>query len=210
MKIEIWSDYACPYCYIAKSHLKKVLSDLNIKDVNFIHRVFMLEPGKANHPERTYLEGLNLSEEKLAKLKKIFAGIADLAKEAGLNYSIEGVPDVGTIDAHRLTLWAEEKNAGAELEDLIFHAYYIENKDISDHDVLLGFVDELGLNHDEAAEVLNSKAYMDRVFDDAEMANALEIDLVPHVFINDDHEVVGVINEKQMKIALQEAISAKN
>ncbi len=207
MKIEIWSDYACPYCYIAKTHLKKALADLNVNDVTITHRVFQLEPGKVNHPERTFIEGLHLDAEKLEKLQRNFAGITGLAKEAGLNYSMEGILDIGTIDAHRLTLWAEEKGAGSELGDLIFHAYYIDNKDISDHDVLLSFIDELGLNRNEAAHVLNSNAYMDRVFDDAEKADELDIDLVPHFFINDNHEVVGVINEKQMKATLQEALS---
>lgn len=209
MKIEIWSDYACPYCYIAKSHLKKALAELNVDDVTIRHRVFQLEPGKVNHPERTFIEGLNLDAEKLEKIKQNFAGIEALAKEAGLDYNMEGILDVGTIDAHRLTLWAEEKGAGSQLSDLIFHAYYIDNKDISDHALLLSFIDELGLNRSEAADVLNSNAYMNRVFEDAEKADELDIDLVPHLFINDDQEIIGVINKTQMMATLREALAEK-
>ena len=57
LNIEIWSDYTCPYCYIGKVQLLQVLKEMNITDVTFTHRVFLLDAGKESHPERTFLEG---------------------------------------------------------------------------------------------------------------------------------------------------------
>lgn len=209
MIIHFWTDYACPYCYIGKRHLMNALDALNISDQVIIHhRVFQLEPGKVSHPERTFAEGLNLATaEQKEHLKKTYARINRLAAEAGLNYNLEGMRDVATIDSHRLTLWAEEQGKGQELSERIYQAHFVENLDISSHSLLLDFIKELGLDADAARSVLESNRYMDRVFEDDAESVEKDIDLIPHFTFNGGFDVIGVVSQAQLEKALKEALA---
>ena len=80
LNIEIWSDYTCPYCYIGKVQLLQVLKAMNITDVTFTHRVFLLDAGKESHPERTFLEGLHLPSEQESVMSKKLVQIEALAE----------------------------------------------------------------------------------------------------------------------------------
>ena len=126
LNIEIWSDYTCPYCYIGKVQLLQVLKEMNITDVTFTHRVFLLDAGKESHPERTFLEGLHLPSEQESVMSKKLVQIEALAEKVGLRYQLAHIPDISTEAAHRLTLWAQEKGMHMALNSRIFKAYFEE------------------------------------------------------------------------------------
>lgn len=194
LKIEIWSDYTCPYCYIGKKQLFQVLEEMNISDYTIIHRVFLLDAGKESHPERTFLEGLHLPpNEKDGVLKKLMQ-IERLAETVGLHYDMNHIPDIATEDAHRLTLWAQEKNLHVPLNTRIFKAYFEECQDISNHDVLACLAEEVGLSKDKALTILSDRqAYRAELFKDFEEAAEREIDLVPYYFFNDRIDIMGIM-----------------
>lgn len=208
LHIDIWSDYACPYCYIGKKQLMQALQELGIDDVSTAHHVFVLEPGKVNHPERTFLEGLgDMTPEKAADVDRTFQNITAMAADVGLTYDMKNMRDVGTIDAHRLTLLAMAHNRHDALENILYDAYLCGGKDISSHAFLLEAGLAAGLAEDDVRAVLNdSKAYMDEVFEDFEDADAREIDLVPHFIFNDRYEIRGVMKIDAIKKVIQEAL----
>lgn len=213
LEIEVWSDYACPYCYIGKRQLKEVLAEMDIEDVRFRHRVFVLEPGKESRPEQSFFEGLNITDEgQKEKTLKIFDSISHMAAENGLDYKLMDIPDVSTIDAHRLTLWAQEQDEklSEKLSDLIFHTYFEKAQDISDRDILCDLAKEAGLDIKKACSYLSNDVVTDQIKADVKEAEEKDIDLVPHFFFNGDHDVLGVTTKALLREAVSEALNDQN
>lgn len=205
--IEIWSDYTCPYCYIGKVQLLQVLKEMDITDVTFTHRVFLLDAGKESHPERTFLEGLHLPPEQEKVMSQKLLQIERLAEKVGLQYRLAHIPDISTENAHRLTLWAQEKGLHMALNSRIFKAYFEECQDISNQDVLARLAAEVGLPKNEAREVLaNTDLYMDKVFEDFEEAGELEIDLVPHFIFNDRIDISGIMTPNAIRKHIEKVL----
>lgn len=207
LNIDIWSDYACPYCYIGKTQLKLALKELQIENYQTRHRVFILEPGKVNRPDRTFLDGLKLSNEKaIASMQQTLQKIDKMAQAVGLHYQLEDMRDVGTLDAHRLTLWATSFGRQDVLSDMLFEAYLCHGQDISSPEVLVKLATNAGLQEDEARRIVTSKEMMDQVFADFEEADDKEVDLVPHFIFNDGYEVIGITTVDNIKRSIKEAL----
>lgn len=207
LKIDIWSDYACPYCYIGKQQLFQALKELNISDYECYHHVFVLDPGKVNHPERTYLDGLNLPDEEKASVIAKFKQIEKMAADVGLHYNMLNIKDVGTEDAHRLTLWAQTQGLHMALNERLFKANFEENLDISSHSVLLDCAEFVGLDRAKAEAVLtDAKAYLDEMFADFEIADEKEIDLVPHYTFNNTIDIAGIMTVEAIKKQILQAL----
>lgn len=212
MKIEIYSDFACPYCYIGKRHLEQALKEMDLTEkATVLHRAFILDPGKVSHPERTFKEGLNLQTvEEQKRIDDLFASITKLAAEIGLSYHMDGIKDIATEKAHRLTLWVQDLEPALtqQVIDAIFHAHFIDNRDISDTSVLLDVIKDLPLDSQAAQGILDDpKAYLDQLFADDEKAHALEVDYIPYFVVNDDNRISGVVNTEKLKNILARNIA---
>lgn len=207
LDIEIWSDYTCPYCYIGKSQLFQVLKEMDITDYKIRHRVYLLDAGKESHPERTFVDGLNLPASETENVLKKLRSIEDMAAKVGLHYDMAHIPDIATEDAHRLTLWAQEQGGHVALNTRIFKAYFEECQDISDHALLADLAAECGLDRDKALAVLaDESAYRAQIFEDWEEADERDIDLVPHYTFNGRIEIMGIMTltaiRKHIEMAL--------
>lgn len=207
LTIEIWSDYACPYCYIGKTQLKQVLEEMGVKDVAFRHRVFLLEPGKVNRPDQTFVESLNITDEgKMERLVASFQSMTDMAAEVGLDYKVMEIPNVATINAHRLTLRAEDQGKGEALSDKIFEAYFEKALDISDPDLLAQLAQEVGVDMDQVGDYLTDESLKGIILDGFEEAEEKQIDLVPHFYFNGNHDVIGVTTKPLLREAVGMAL----
>lgn len=212
MKIEIYSDFACPYCYIGKRHLEQALKEMGLTEkTTVLHRAFILDPGKVSHPERTFKEGLNLQTvEEQKRIDDLFASITKLAAEIGLSYHMDGIKDIATEKAQRLTLWVQDLQPALtqQVIDAIFHAHFIDNRDISDTSVLLDVIKDLPLDSQAAQGILDDpKAYLDQLFADDEKAHALDVDYIPYFVVNDDDRISGVVNTEKLKNILARNIA---
>ena len=215
MKIEIYSDFACPYCYIGKRHLEQALKEMDLTEkTTVLHRAFILDPGKISHPERTFKEGLNLQTvEEQKRIDDLFASITKLAAEIGLSYHMDGIKDIATEKAHRLTLWVQDLEPALtqQVIDAIFHAHFIDNRDISDTSVLLDVIKDLPLDSQAAQGILDvPKAYLDQLFADDEKAHALDVDYIPYFVVNDDDCISGVVNTEKLKNILARNIASSD
>lgn len=209
-QIDIWSDYACPYCFIGKQQLKQALDEMNIDDYVIHHHVYLLDPGKARHPERHLIDSFAKTPADRANVMKKFKEIEDMALAVGLDYHMENILDVPTEDAHRLTLWAEDKcgsKAAGQLNDRLFRAYFINGEDVSAPDYLAACANECGLDGAEAGRILaDAGAYRDKMIEDFVLADEKEIDLVPHYVFNDRVEIMGIMNVPFIKKHIAEAL----
>lgn len=193
MKIEIWSDYLCPFCYIGKRRLESALNQFTYKDeVELIFRSFELNPHAKKKMDGNIHEiiakkyGISVEQAKVSNNQ-----IVEQAKAVGLNYNFDDLVPTNTFDAHRLSHYAKTKGKANALSERILKAYFVEALNISDHKTLARLAGEIGLDSDDALKVLDSGQYGDEVRKDEENASRLRISGVPYFVFNNQYAVSG-------------------
>lgn len=193
MRVEIWTDFVCPYCYIGKRMFQEALKKFDhSEDVEVIYRSFELNhkaaKGRPADPLGALKEKYGMSKEEIIKRKQ---PIIDRAKSVGLDYKAENLISNNTFDAHRLSQYAKTVDKMDKLTERIFKAQFIEGLDISSHEVLLSLAEESGLNREDAKKVLESDDFSREVFEDQKKADSIDLDYVPYFLFNDTTSVSG-------------------
>lgn len=210
MTLTVWSDFACPYCYIGETRLKHAISELGLeleKDVRIDYRAFELDPTAPKEvttttPER-FARKYGLS---LADAEKQIEHISALGRESGIDFRYATTRYSNTLDAHRLMKLAEEKYDRATVErlnDALFAAYFTENLVLSDHDVLVGKAVAVGMDAKETREMLESDRFTDEVRFDEREAAMRGIRGVPYIIFNGGFAVPGALSVDGFKSALE-------
>jgi len=193
MKVEIWSDVVCPFCYIGKRKFEKALNAFaNKEQVEIVWKSFQLDPTTKANPGKSVTE--SLAEKKgwtLEQSRQINQQVTGMAKEVGLDYQMEKAVIANTFDAHRLSHLAAEKGLQDQMEERLFAAYFTEGKDIGDKDTLVALAQEVGLDATEAAEVLKTDAYSDKVQADIYEAQQVGVRGVPFFVFDSKYAVSG-------------------
>lgn len=193
MKVEIWSDVVCPFCYIGKRKFEKALEGFAAKDkVEIEWKSFQLDPELDNK------EGLNLHEYlgkrkggTTADGKRMNDQMAAIAKEVGLEYDFDKAIINNTITAHQLLHFAKTKGIQNEMKERIFKAYYTEGKDISKIETLVQLATEVGLNEAETRQVLEENVFAKEVLADQKHAYEIGVQGVPFFVFNNKYAVSG-------------------
>ena len=193
MKVEIWSDIVCPFCYIGKRKFENALKNFEQKDsVEIIWRSFQLDPemkpvaGQSVHQYLANRKGVTL--EKGREMNDYMSG---LAKEVGLEYNFDEAVINNTLDAHRLLHLAHKHGVQNELKEALFVAYYTERKDTGDLETLVSIGESAGLNADELRTILKSDVYAAEVRLDQQRAQEVGAQGVPYFVFNDKYAVSG-------------------
>lgn len=191
MKVEIWSDVMCPFCYIGKRHFEKAVENLPFKDeIEVEWKSFQLNPEYQN----TIGESLYdyLSREKgmaVEQAKEMTKGVTQMAKNAGLDFNFDTNIPANSFDAHRLIHLAKANNKQDEAEELLFKAHFEKAQDISKEEVLLAIADELGLPN--AKEVLQGDTYTEAVRYDIYESQQIGVRGVPFFVLDRKYAVSG-------------------
>jgi predicted DsbA family dithiol-disulfide isomerase len=190
VKIEIWSDVVCPWCYIGKRRLEHALGDFEHADeVEITWRSFQLNPST---PRGTAVPTKEYLVQRFGKqATEMSARVADLARAEGLDFNTDAALTVNTLDAHRLLHLANELGRGDAAKERLLRAHFIEGADLSDPDVLVGLLGEAGVDQDRARAVLNSREYAEAVRDDFEEAERLGANGVPFFVIDRKYGISG-------------------
>lgn len=208
MTLTIWSDFACPYCYIGEKRLECAIEDLGMKeDVLIDYRAFELDPTASKEvvsstPER-FAKKYGLS---LEGAKQQIQQISELGQELGIDFRYATTQYSNTRDAHRLMKLAEAKydrDTVARLNDALFKAYFVENLVLADHKVLLDKAMGAGMKEDEVKEVLESDKYDDEVRFDEREAAMRGVRGVPYIVFGGDFAVPGAMSIEGFKSALE-------
>lgn len=193
IKIEIWSDFSCPYCYIGKVKLNKALENFKHKDkVKLIYKSYIINP---NAPLTNDLNAY-LAYAKDKNINEIYARqhigfIKSSAKKVGLNFNYDILQMTNTNTAHRLAKWAKSLNKEALLIDLFLEAYFVRGLNLASKDDLLLLIDELNLDHNEALDIIVSKKYEEEVLEDLNLAKEKGIVSIPYFLFNDKYFIRG-------------------
>lgn len=206
MKIELWSDFACPFCYIGKTKFEKALNRFAHKDqVEIIYKAYQLNPNAPkvmkDDPATAFAKGHRTTKQKAEEKFKMFV---QAASQVGLKYDYENIQMTNSYDAHRIAKWARKFNKEPEVTALFMKAYFEQGKNIADHDTLLQMVEEIGLDKTEAKQVLNSKQFEDVV--DGEIKEGREVGVrgVPFFVLNRKYGVSGAQAEEYFYEVLEQ------
>ena len=193
MRIEIWSDVVCPWCYIGKRHLEQALAGFQHRDqVEVVYRSFELDPTAPEVPVETTVESL------AKKFGTDVAGARELMKRAdgvaasvGLEFRHADAPHARTVDAHRLLNLALAEGRQAELKEALLAAYFSRGASMGDHEVLRKVAVDVGLDPGRVDEVLESDEYVDAVHADIAQARAYGATGVPFFVVDQRYGVSG-------------------
>jgi predicted DsbA family dithiol-disulfide isomerase len=193
MKIEIWSDVMCPFCYIGKRKFETALAQFpHNEEVDVVWKSFQLNPYLVTDPSKNTTE--HLAESKgwtLDYAKGMTNHVTQVAQQVGLHFDFDKAVVANSFDAHRFSAFAKTKGLQDAAEEALFKAYFTEGKNTADHAVLLQLGEKIGLNTTEIKEVLDSDAFSDDVKRDIFEAQELGIRGVPFFVLNEKYAISG-------------------
>ena len=207
MKIEIWSDIFCPFCYIGKRRFENALQQFSKKsEVEVIYRSFELNPNAPKHHEGD-IHGLIASKYGISyeEAKANNDNIVKQAASIGLNYNFDTLIPTNSFDAHRMIHFAAAYGKMQEMTEQLFIAYFTDSKDISNMETLANIAVIIGLDKEEALNVLNSDNYAKEVRADEEEGSKLGVNSVPFFVLNRKIVVTGAQSTEVFLKALEKA-----
>ncbi|MFC4137218.1 MULTISPECIES: DsbA family oxidoreductase [unclassified Microbacterium] len=196
ISIDIWSDIACPWCYIGKRNLEAGLaataSDEDAPQVRITFHSFELSPDTPvdfDGDEIDFLAGHKGMPRE--QVEQMLSHVTNVAAQAGLEYNFDKLQHTNTVKAHELLHHAKAKGVQHEMEERLMSAYFTEGRHVGRIDDLVALAAEVGLDAAEATEVLQSSQYLDAVRADQAQARAYGINGVPFFVIDGKYGVSG-------------------
>jgi predicted DsbA family dithiol-disulfide isomerase len=193
VKVEIWSDVVCPWCFVGKRKFEMALADFEHADeLEIVWRSYELDPNGAEVREGTYTEriarkyGIDVGQARAAMSRIISVGA-----EVGIDFKFDSMRPGNTFNAHRLIHLAAHHGLQDAMKDRLLHANFYEGEAIGTRAVLERLAAEVGLDTDEVAEVLDGEAYGNEVRADERVAQALGVTGVPFFLIDETYGVPG-------------------
>ncbi|WUD76664.1 DsbA family oxidoreductase [Streptomyces sp. NBC_00510] len=207
MRVEIWTDIACPWCYAGKARFERALAGFEHRDgVEVVHRSFELNPDAGNGTtpiiDAVAAQYGRTREQQVAREEHA----ASEARTEGLDFRIGGRVHGNTFDVHRLLHFAKEHGVQHELLDLAFRVNFADERSVYDTETLLDLAAEVGLEPAEARAVLaDPDAYAQQVRADERMAAELGAGGVPFFVLNRKYGVSGLQPVELFTRALEQA-----
>ena len=193
LKIQIWSDVMCPYCYIGKRRIEGAIEQFGHKDTIEIEwKSFQLDASFRASPDDNIYDHL---AEKYRKDRdwavEMVDNMTENAKNSGLDFQLGKAVLANSYKAHRLLHLAKKHSLGDELKELLFKAYMTEGKNVDDNETLIALGEAVGMNKELVEGVLNSDAYGQEVKSDIAMAQQIGVQGVPFFVFDNKYAVSG-------------------
>ena len=193
MKVEVWSDVVCPWCYLGKRRLERALEAFEHRDqAEVVWRSFELDPTAPRVREEDNTTRMaakyGMSREEAAKRHE---HLTQLAAQEGLMYHLESARSGNTFDAHRVLHLAADRGLQDAAKERLFAAYFTDGETIGEPETLVRLAGEVGIAPDEARAALHGDAYTDAVRADEREAGTLGISGVPFFVFDRKYAVSG-------------------
>lgn len=206
MKIEIWSDVMCPFCYIGKNNFEEALNKLPFKDeVQVEWKSFQLDPSL--DPKQTQNTIEYFREKKgfpEAQATQMISQVAQMGKGAGIDFNFEKALITNTFSAHKLLHLAKKYNKSNEMEEALFIAHFIDGKNVGDTEVLVSLAESLDLDKEEARQAVTTDQWNNEVNQDILEARNNGVSGVPFFVLNGKYAVSGAQPVETFEEALQQ------
>jgi predicted DsbA family dithiol-disulfide isomerase len=194
MKIEVFSDFSCPFCYIGKKELERSIKEAGYTDqVEIEFKSYQIDSGASKEVGQNYYEYF-MAQQKVTfeEAQQMTAGMIERAKEVDLAYNFAEMKKVHTENAHRLAKWTKQFGKEAAYTEALMAAHLIEGKDLNDESVLLAVIKELNLNVATAKEVLtNPDDFMEELDKDRYDAQQIGVQSVPFFVFENRYGIKG-------------------
>jgi len=208
LHIDIWSDIACPWCYVGKRRLEAALRTLPEREsVRIRWRAFELNPTAARQTETgPYAERLAKKYgSSLGEAQARLSRLVELAQADGLRLDFERIRPGNTFDAHRIVYLAGKQGLQDAVKERFLRGYLSEGEAIGEPDVLVRLAAEAGLASEEVRALLASDAHADAVRADERIAQELGIRGVPFFVLGERYAVSGAQPVELLSSALRQA-----
>lgn len=209
MKIEIWSDVICPFCYIGKRKFETALEKFEHKDeVEVVWKSFQLSP------DMEYEEGQTLSSYlakhkgwSLEQAQGANQHVANMAKEAGLEFNFQHAIPANTLKAHRLIHLASKFNLQDQAEEILFSSYFTQAKNVGDTATLIKLGKEIGIPESELNTLFEGDLYAQDVEKDIQEAQQIGVRGVPFFVFDRKYAVSGAQSSEVFLETLEKVMS---
>ncbi|MEI6874845.1 MAG: DsbA family oxidoreductase [Spirochaetota bacterium] len=216
IKIDIWSDLVCPWCYIGKRRLEEGMKDFAGREesvpIDIEWHSYELSPDtpldipKAETEVSYLVRHKGLSE---TKAREMLARVTDIATSVGLTYDFDTVKPANTVKAHQLLHHARAKGFQAEAKERLFSAHFTEGRDLGNDDILAELASEVGLDRDEFLLALREERHLAAVRADQEQARAFGITGVPFFVIDGRYAISGAQSAETFTGALLKVVAER-
>ena len=208
VKIEVWSDVVCPFCYLGKKKLEKAIDQLGAEDfVRVEWKSFQLD---SDFPKgESMLSTPYLAERKgypEQQIEQMCGHLVNQGKGYGIDFHFEQALTFNTFDAHRLIQWAKTKGRSHELKEAFMIAYFTKGTDLSKQEHLLEVVKSVVLDENEAKTVLESTQYTSEVENDIYESRQIGIRGVPFFLVDQRGAISGAQEDKVFEKAILAAL----
>ena|SRR5688572_20947357 len=212
MKVDIWMDLTCPFCYMGKLKFMAALQEFPGKENVLVRfRSFELDPNAPkNYPGTLYDWLSNRYGKSREEIIDMNRPVIQQAESLGLELNLDQVKPTNSFDAHRLLQLAATENKEIILSDEVFKAHFTDGKNISDFDVLTEAALTCDISESETKAVLFSDKFADRVREDEALAQQLSIRGVPFFLFNDTQYVSGSQPQNAFLNALEKLSETEN
>lgn len=195
MKIEIWSDIMCPFCYIGKRHLEKALETFSARDqVEIEWKSYQLDPTiplSFEEPVGVYAYLADRKGWSLEQSKQMHDRVVEMAATVGLEYNFDRAVVANSLYAHRVIQLAKEKGLDDAIEEIFFRAYFTDGKDLASVATLVALGEEAGLEAEEIRAAIGSEELAYRVSQDIQEGVNLGVRGVPFFVFDRQYGISG-------------------
>jgi predicted DsbA family dithiol-disulfide isomerase len=209
LRVDVWSDIACPWCYVGKRRLEAALERFPHRDqVEIVWRAFELDTKAPKRQPQDVSQAARLAKKygkTLAEAEDMLASMTKTAAGDGLDFHLEKVQSGNTFDAHRVLHLATDRGLGGVVKERFLRAYMTEGEAISDHEVLARLGREAGLDEAEVRSVLASDTYAREVRADEAEAQAIGVTGVPFFAFANRYGVSGAQGPEALLQVLNKA-----
>lgn len=207
MKIEIWSDIVCPFCYIGKRRFEEALNQFDHKDqLGIEYKSFQLNPHTVTNTEISAHQ--NLAQHKgisVEEAKQMGDYVTNMAKDAGLTFDFDKAVVANTMKGHQMLHFAKTQNLQEETKEVLLKAYFTDGKNIDDVDTLVILGKTVGLDGPSLRKSLASNDFEGAVKNDIQEAQQLRIQGVPFYVFNRKYGISGAQQVDTFKQTLEKS-----
>lgn len=197
MKVEVWSDVMCPFCYIGKRKFEQALAQFAEKDkIQLVWRSYQLDPTISDSTEKDYRK--HLQQKKGwgdQQAKDILDNVTQMAADVGLEYHFEKALVANTFKAHRFAHYAHQYKLQEAAEEALFIAHFVEGKDISDNEALADMGQKMGLDKEDVLRFLTTEEMTEAVKNDITEAEQIGVSGVPFFVFDRKYAISGAQDE---------------
>jgi predicted DsbA family dithiol-disulfide isomerase len=212
LRVEVWSDVACPWCYVGKRRLEAAVARMpSPRDVEVVWRSFQLDPDapRVRRLRTSYAERLARKyRTSLEQANAMVERMKSLGAAEGITFHLDRVRPGNTFDAHRVLHLAREKGVQGAVKERLMRAYFTEGAAIGDRKTLARLAGEGGLDPQEVRRLLAGRKYAGAVRADRAEARRLAIHAVPFFGLGDEYGVTGAHPVEVLHGALMQAWAA--